>query len=128
MSWPKVVRSLLWHRIKFDDPAIDAKLNQASVEPDPVKRRALYTGVLSWLFDEAYYIWGAVPLNIYVKRDWAKGWFYNPMFGRPDTTPAVFGMYKEERTDQVAITVQPLAHSIATMVVPAVPNCSRKNA
>jgi len=112
----------------FDDPAIDAKLNQASVEPDPVKRKALYTEVLSSLFDEAYYIWGAVPLNIHVRRDWVKGWFYNPMFGGPDTTPAAFGMYKEERTDQVAIIVQPLAYSIATMVLPAVPNYARKSA
>jgi len=111
----------------FDDPAIDDKLNLASVEADPAKRKALYNEITTWLFQEAYTIWVAVPLNIHVARDWVKGWFYNPMFAGPDIVPAGFGMYKEERTDQVAITLEPLALMAAT-VLPAVPNYARKSA
>jgi hypothetical protein len=102
-------------------------LNLASVEADPAKRKALYNEITTWLFQEAYTIWVAVPLNIHVARDWVKGWFYNPMFAGPDIVPAGFGMYKEERTDQVAITLEPLALMAAT-VLPAVPNYARKSA
>jgi peptide/nickel transport system substrate-binding protein len=112
----------------FNDPAINAKIDQAAIEPDPEKRKALYDEITTWLFQEAYTIWGAVPLNIHVRRDWVKGWFYNPMFSGPDIVPAAFGMYKEERTEQVAITVEPLAPFIATMAAPAVSDYARKNA
>jgi peptide/nickel transport system substrate-binding protein len=112
----------------FNDPAINAKIDQAAIEADPAKRKALYDEVTTWLFQEAYTIWTAVPLNIHVARDWVKGWFYNPMFSGPDIASAAWGMYKEERTDQVAITVEPLALVIAAMVVPALPNYARKDA
>jgi len=112
----------------FNDPTINAKLLQASTEADPAKRKALYNEIITWLFQEAYTLWGAVPLNIHVARDWVKGWFYNPMFSGPDIAAAGFGMYKEERTDQVAITVGPLAPFIAAMAVAALPNYARKSA
>lgn len=112
----------------FNNPEINAKISQAAVESNPEKRKALYNEVLTWLFDEAYTIWVAVPLNIHVARDWVKGWFYNPMFAGPDITPAAFGMYKEERTDQVAITVEPLPPFIAAVALAPVPNYARKSA
>jgi len=112
----------------FNNPEINAKIDQAAIEPDPEKRKALYDEVTSWLFQEGFTIWVAVPLNIHVSRDWVKGWFYNPMFAGPDISPAAFGMYKEERADKIAITVEPLAPFIAAMVLPAVPNYARKSA
>jgi peptide/nickel transport system substrate-binding protein len=112
----------------FDDPTIDQKLSQASIESDPAKRQALYNDIETWLFQQAYTIWGAVPLNIQVSRDWVKGWFFNPMFSGPNTSPAAYGMYKEERTDQVAITVGPLPAFIATVATLVVPNYARKSA
>jgi peptide/nickel transport system substrate-binding protein len=112
----------------FDNPEMDAKISQAAVEPDPVKRKALYDEITTWLFQEAYTIWAAVPLNIHVSRDWVKGWFYNPMFSGTDIAQAAYGMYKEERTDQIAITIEPLAPLITAMVLPALPNYARKSA
>jgi peptide/nickel transport system substrate-binding protein len=112
----------------FDDPTIDAKISQAAVEADPAKRKALYNDVVTWLFQQAYTIWGSVPLNIHVARDWVKGWFFNPMFSGPDIGSAAFGMYKEERTDQVAITIGPPAPFIAAMALPVLSNYARKSA
>jgi peptide/nickel transport system substrate-binding protein len=112
----------------FDDPAIDQKLAEASIETDLAKRQTLYDEIITWLFQEAYTIWGAVPLNIYVSRDWVKGWFYNPMFAGPDIVPAAYGMSKEERTEQVAIAVGPLPAFIATIATLVVPNYARKSA
>jgi len=112
----------------FDNPEIDAKLDQAAVETDPAKRKALYDEIITWLFQEAYTIWALVPLNMHVARDWVKGWFYNPMFAGPDITPAAYGMYKEERTEQVAITIEPLAPFVAAMTLPTLPNYARKGA
>jgi len=112
----------------FDDPAIDDKINQAALEADPVKRKALYDEIVSWLFDEAYTIWGAVPLNIHVRRDWLKGWFFNPMFGGPDIVPAAYGMYKEERTDQVAISIAPLPLFVTAIAAPVLSDYARKSA
>jgi len=112
----------------FNNPEINAKVDEAAIESDPAKRKALYDEVTTWLFQEAYTIWVGVPLNIHVARDWVKGWFYNPMFAGPDIVPAAYGMYKEERTDQVAITIEPLALVIAATVVPTLPNYARKGA
>lgn len=111
----------------FNNPEINAKISEAAVESDPEKRKALYDEVITWLFQEAYTIWGAVPLNIHVRRDWVKGWFYNPMFSYADTVPAAYGMYKEERTEQVAITMEPLSPFVAALAVPVVSGYARKS-
>ena len=70
----------------------------------------------------------AIPLNVHVRRDWLKAWFYNPMVSGPDILPAVYGMYKEERTEQVAISIGPVSLFVTAVAAPVLSDYARKSA
>ena len=80
---------------KFSRPEFDELVEQANVEQNPAKRKALYAKLQSLAFDEAPQLWIIDTVLYRTQRDWVKGWSYNPVFPDSPYGSYYYPIYKE---------------------------------
>ncbi|MEN3202480.1 MAG: ABC transporter substrate-binding protein [Atribacterota bacterium] len=78
---------------KFAEENLNALIEDAIEETDPVKRQAIYEEIQKIAYQNALGIPLYQPEEVYVMRSWVKGWMFNPM--RPGEAN-YDGIWKEE--------------------------------
>jgi len=67
-------------RTGYANASIDALIESAAAEVDPVARKAMYDEITNLCYDDAPYIWLDQANNFHVERAWLTGYYYNAMY------------------------------------------------
>ncbi len=67
----------------YANPTVDALIEQAATEPDPVVRRARYAGLMVLFHDELPSLPLVQPGGRHYERTWVQGWYHNPAYPVP---------------------------------------------
>ncbi len=82
--------------IGYGNDTLDAMIEDAATDIDPVSRAAKYKDISMDMYQECVFIWTAQATNFHAERDWLTGYEFNPMhsgliyyqYDKPDTAPA----------------------------------------
>ena len=92
--------------VGYEDPRIDALIDEAGIETDPVKRAEIYREIQMELIDQAFYFFLCQPMIIHVARDWVKGNYFNPLLSvSANGMLTYWTAWKEPYTTQVAVSL-----------------------
>jgi peptide/nickel transport system substrate-binding protein len=70
----------------YKNAQVDKLIEDARLETDPAKRRAIYFSLMKIAFEDPITLYIA-PSTLQVQRTWVRGWYHNPAFFAPYVYP-----------------------------------------
>jgi peptide/nickel transport system substrate-binding protein len=67
--------------VGYDDPELDALIEEAASETDLERRAGLYHEIQVRMVQDGLYVWLYQEVGFAVMRDWVKGFYWSPVFG-----------------------------------------------
>lgn len=105
-------------RVGYNNERVNELIDMAAREQDPAKRHALYVEMQLIVHEDAVYLWTVQPSYTYVWRDWVKGFMHNAAYASNSGGHVLFKLItKDERTDQVTITIQSVLPPVVLMAI-----------
>jgi peptide/nickel transport system substrate-binding protein len=98
-------------RTTYSNTTIDALIESASVEVDPLVREQMYHEITNLCFDDAPYIWLDQTSHFHIQRSWLNGYQFNPMYSTEVYYPT---LWKSNDPPDAMFDIQPPAGPVLT--------------